>query len=431
MTLLTEHIREHQDAWRLTETAREAQIFPWGDWQHPEYGKMVFDEKFFSEMIANFDANVRGKRIPIDSEHMVDPLGAKGYIVSLRMVPGVGLFATPEWTDYGLSLLRDDRFKYFSPTFRNEWTHPQTGEKYRNVLTAAALTVDPFCLGMQEYHLSEGWHRQDVTLADAVQPEPEVKEQSFEEILGELAGIHDKVKAHIKGIKGAPGTRHQLEMVSTLLGSIAELKNKKTTKETPQMSEETIAATLAEPTTPAEVTLTDAEKEAVALKEKVALAEAALVAERKRNTELKEQARKMKVANMVNALREKNILRPGEADKFEAYALTLSEQEDATNEVRLTEGKEQVNFLNALKSIAETCFYTAEFHTSPDGVTGNTPDVIAANEAEAAKDEAVELTDTQKVKQYMAEHNVDYMKALVTMREQGLIAKSEPVIPKI
>jgi hypothetical protein len=72
---------------------------------------MVYDEQFFSDVIANFNNKVRGKRIPIDSEHMVDPQGAKGYIVSLRIEPGMGLFVTPEWTEYGLTLLRDDRFK--------------------------------------------------------------------------------------------------------------------------------------------------------------------------------------------------------------------------------------------------------------------------------------------------------------------------------
>ncbi len=108
---LSELIHESPDKWQLNEKAREGQIFPWGVWQHPQYGKMVFDEQFFSDVIANFNNNVRGKRIPIDSEHMVEPQGAKGYIASLRMEPGVGLFACPEWTEYGLSLLRDDRFK--------------------------------------------------------------------------------------------------------------------------------------------------------------------------------------------------------------------------------------------------------------------------------------------------------------------------------
>jgi len=81
---LSELIHESPDRWQLTEEAREAQIFPWGTWQYPTCGKMVFDEQFFSDIIANFNNNVRGKRIPIDSEHMVDPQGAKGSIASLN-----------------------------------------------------------------------------------------------------------------------------------------------------------------------------------------------------------------------------------------------------------------------------------------------------------------------------------------------------------
>ncbi len=100
------------------------------------------------------------------------------------------------------------------------------------MLTAAALTVDPFCLGMQEYRLSEGWTREEMTLtADTSKPSGEAKDEedepTLEDLLSKLGGIHDKLKEHIKGCKGALGTLHQLEMVSKLLGSIAELKNKK------------------------------------------------------------------------------------------------------------------------------------------------------------------------------------------------------------
>jgi len=77
-------------------------------------------------------------------------------------------------------------------------------------LTAAALTVDPFCLGMQEYRLSEGWTREEMTLtADTSKPSGEAKDEedepTLEDLLSKLGGIHDKLKEHIKGCKGAPG----------------------------------------------------------------------------------------------------------------------------------------------------------------------------------------------------------------------------------
>jgi len=36
---------------------------------------MLLDEHFFSDIIANFHYHVRGRRIPMDPEHMVDPRG--------------------------------------------------------------------------------------------------------------------------------------------------------------------------------------------------------------------------------------------------------------------------------------------------------------------------------------------------------------------
>ena len=61
---LNELIQHNQGLWKLTEAGHEGQIFPWGTWQHPQYGKMVFDEAFFSDIIKNFNENVRGKTDP-------------------------------------------------------------------------------------------------------------------------------------------------------------------------------------------------------------------------------------------------------------------------------------------------------------------------------------------------------------------------------
>lgn len=418
---LIEMIQASPDSWRLTEAGNEAQIFPWGEWTHPQYGKMVFDDAFFDEMIKNFNENVRGKRIPIDSEHMIDPQGAKGYIVSLRKAPGVGLFAVPEWTDYGLSLLRDDRFKYFSPKFKKEWVQPKTGEKYHNVLTSIALTIDPFCVGMEEYNLTEGWAMAEQA---AVKEEPQkpdtTDEKAIDDLFSEWDALGCQIQDKLKGKKGVLSSRHQLKMSRALLEEMlsAHFPKPKIESEVTDMSEQTTAAVPMAEATADLISLTEMQKEAQALKEKVHAQEAALVAERRRNADLRDQARKMKVSNMVATLRERQILKPGEADKFEAEVMKWAEIEDSTNEVRLTEGREQVNIVNALQSLAETCFYTADFHTQEAGTAGNTPEAIAASEQAAA-----EISLTEKVKAYAAEHSLEFYEASLEMSQKGLLKK--------
>ena len=325
----------------------------------------------------------------------------------MRVEPGVGLFATPEWTDYGLSLLRDDRFKYFSPTFREEWTHPQTGVKYSNVLTGAALTVDPFCLGMKEYKLSEGWTSEDVTLnAATVAKPPESiptagKGQTFEELLAELGCIHDRIRDQIKGQKGAPGTRHQLEMVSNLLGRIAELKNKK--KEATMPMSEIVS----------EIRLDGEVKrlseEAAALRETIKtkeLREAKLAETMK---QLAADNRKMHVHARLTELLAKNLVKAGHQHEIESDLVKLSEMSDA---ITLSEGS-KVDMLSEVAGFVEKYCHAVKLSETVKGT--------AAVDTEPAPKEGAELSDADRIKKYATEHKISYIDATIALREQKTI----------
>jgi hypothetical protein len=47
-------------------------------------------------------------------------------------------------------------FDYLSPEVRWTWTHPQTGQEYKNVLFGAAATNYPFFLGQMALHGEQG-----------------------------------------------------------------------------------------------------------------------------------------------------------------------------------------------------------------------------------------------------------------------------------
>jgi hypothetical protein len=51
--------------------------------------------------------------------------------------------------------LKEKAYRYFSPTFQNEWQHPQTGLTHKNVLFGGAVTNYPFLKGILPINLSE------------------------------------------------------------------------------------------------------------------------------------------------------------------------------------------------------------------------------------------------------------------------------------
>ena len=124
-----------------------------GKWMHPVYGPLEFDAARYQRFIQNFEANVRKTQLALDIEHL--PLeGAAAWFIpyEMRMQPtdqGIGLFVDVRWTPNGLQRVRDEEYKYVSLTFKPEWTDPETGQTFQDVVFGAALTTDPFIKGMR------------------------------------------------------------------------------------------------------------------------------------------------------------------------------------------------------------------------------------------------------------------------------------------
>ena len=136
------------------------EIMRTGEWVHPQYGNINIKEKNLDGFIASFYANVRGVDLAVDQEHKPEE-GAEGWFKRVWKVPrtdgdGYSLMAEIQWTWRGEQLIRDGIYRYFSPEFDFEWTDPETGEKYKNVLFGGALTNRPFIKHMEPIILSEG-----------------------------------------------------------------------------------------------------------------------------------------------------------------------------------------------------------------------------------------------------------------------------------
>lgn len=120
------------------------------EFRHPLYGLIKITQERNENFVANFNAGVYQDQIPVDAEHMTKLSGAMGWIKEMRVNEDGSADARVEWTERGTKLLADDRFKYISPEFYEEWTDPATDVTYSDVAIGCAITTRPF---FKEDHL--------------------------------------------------------------------------------------------------------------------------------------------------------------------------------------------------------------------------------------------------------------------------------------
>lgn len=139
------------------------EIFREGKWNHPKYGEVEGTKDIFKNFINNWKNNVLGRDIAIDKTH--DPSeGATGWIKDLK-IDGDRLKAFVEFTPWGLELIEQKGFKYFSPEFVSKYRDKENPEKeYSNVLFGGALTNRPFLTNLAPLILSEDFQKSTVSL---------------------------------------------------------------------------------------------------------------------------------------------------------------------------------------------------------------------------------------------------------------------------
>jgi len=129
------------------------QAFPVGEYSHPLYGKIKMTFERAKTMASNVIKNVRGIDIAIDYGH--DSGGpAAGWVSSAEARPD-GLWLFVEWTDEAAGDIREGKYRYFSPEYVDQWKHPESGTKFKDVLLGGGLTNRPFLKGIMPVNLSE------------------------------------------------------------------------------------------------------------------------------------------------------------------------------------------------------------------------------------------------------------------------------------
>jgi hypothetical protein len=128
------------------------QAFPYGVYKHPIYGQIAMTPERARRMADNVNGGVRGIDLAIDFDHQEGK--AAGWIRQAA-VHDDGLWVLVEWTPVGVEALKSRTYRYFSPEYASEWTHPKTGETYKDVLMGGGLTNKPFLKDILPVNLSE------------------------------------------------------------------------------------------------------------------------------------------------------------------------------------------------------------------------------------------------------------------------------------
>ncbi len=193
----------------------EVQIMREGLFLHPYYGPMRITQQVLSEFVANFKANVRRQDLPIDYFHESDREAAGWFLDVYLSGDGKELWGKAKWTPRAQQMLADGELKYFSADFYFEWTDPETGVAYKNVLNGGGLVNRPFIKDMKPVvELSEGNEQM----------------KTVEQLQGEIKTLGEQIVAKDAALADASKLSEQVktlgETVKAKDAEILELKGK-------------------------------------------------------------------------------------------------------------------------------------------------------------------------------------------------------------
>lgn len=178
----------------------QIQILRTGKFNHPQYGAFEITVKTLAEMKVNFDNKIRGIDMAFDYFHDSDK-EASGWVKELMLKENgsvTELWAMVDWTPKAQRMLAERELRYFSPDFAFNWTDPETGTKFSNVLFGGGLTNRPFVKEMMAIVADEtktGENTMTLEQALARVKELEAAKLKLSEDAAKLAAAHPPAQA--------------------------------------------------------------------------------------------------------------------------------------------------------------------------------------------------------------------------------------------
>ena len=124
-----------------------------GEYDHPIYGKISITPERIKRFAENVNNNVRTQQLDIDYDHKAKTNEAAGWVKAAEARSN-GLYLLVEWTAKAAQKIKEKAYKYFSPEFVDEWTHPQGGT-FKDVLFGGGITNRPFLKDILPINMSE------------------------------------------------------------------------------------------------------------------------------------------------------------------------------------------------------------------------------------------------------------------------------------
>src|SRR5690348_2984540 len=97
---------------------------PLGTYEHPLHGKIDITPERIARFAENVRNNVREIELDIDYDHKANGGDAAGWVRQAEARPD-GLWILVEWTKSAYGKIKERAYRYFSPEFVDEWTHPK------------------------------------------------------------------------------------------------------------------------------------------------------------------------------------------------------------------------------------------------------------------------------------------------------------------
>jgi phage I-like protein len=130
------------------------QAMPMGAYEHPTYGTITIDAPRVQHFADNVNNKVREQQLDIDYDHKAQNGEAAGWVKQAD-ARADGLWLLVEWTKTAAQKIQEKAYRYFSPEFVDEWTHPKTKQKYQDVLFGGGITNRPFLKDILPINMSE------------------------------------------------------------------------------------------------------------------------------------------------------------------------------------------------------------------------------------------------------------------------------------
>jgi len=135
-------------------TSTWIQAMPLGTYTHPVHGKIEITPERVVQFASNVNNNAREQQLDIDYDHKANGGEAAGWVSQADARPD-GLWLLVDWTKKAYDQIKQKAYRYFSPEFVDEWTHPKTGQVFKDVLFGGGITNRPFLKDILPINMSE------------------------------------------------------------------------------------------------------------------------------------------------------------------------------------------------------------------------------------------------------------------------------------